>query len=51
MTFDRMSRRQVLSGLAATLPLLSTRLSAAESFAGRSLVTSGFGGSTMDIIQ
>jgi putative spermidine/putrescine transport system substrate-binding protein len=53
MTFDRMSRRQVLSGLAAsgTLPLLSSRLSAAESFSGRSLVSSGFGGSTMDIIQ
>jgi putative spermidine/putrescine transport system substrate-binding protein len=53
MTFDRMSRREILSALAAagTLPLLSARAFAADNFSGRSLITSGFGGSTMDIIQ
>lgn len=48
-TFDR---RQLLAALAAstTLPFASG-LAQAQAFAGRKLVSSGFGGSTMDIIQ
>jgi Spermidine/putrescine-binding periplasmic protein len=53
MGLDRVSRRQFVSGLAAlgSLPLLPTGAAAAQDFAGRSLISSGFGGSTMDIIQ
>ncbi|MGO4736674.1 extracellular solute-binding protein [Bosea sp. 2KB_26] len=48
-SFDR---RQLLAALAAstTLPFASG-LARAQSFTGRKLVSSGFGGSTMDIIQ
>ncbi len=53
MTASIWNRRTVLSGLAASaaMPMLTRRAAAANQFAGRQLVSSGFGGSTMDIIQ
>ena len=53
MTASHWNRRTVLSGLVASaaLPMLSRRAAAANQFAGRQLISSGFGGSTMDIIQ
>lgn len=47
-------RRQLLAALAAsslTPFAASSAMAQASSFAGRKLITSGFGGSTMDIIQ
>jgi putative spermidine/putrescine transport system substrate-binding protein len=53
MSFNHLSRRQILSALAATatMPLAGRAGWAASEFAGRPLISSGFGGSTMDIIQ
>jgi putative spermidine/putrescine transport system substrate-binding protein len=53
MNFGRLSRREILSVLAAAgvVPLSAHRGWAASEFTGRTLISSGFGGSTMDIIQ
>lgn len=54
MSMNDWNRRQLLSSLggAAALSALGGKVHAAgEEFSGRQLTTSGFGGSTMDIIQ
>jgi putative spermidine/putrescine transport system substrate-binding protein len=54
MDANHLDRRQLLAALAAssvTPFAASGALAQAPSFAGRKLITSGFGGSTMDIIQ
>lgn len=52
MGISHINRRQAMAALAASaaLPLMPDAAQA-QSFAGRKLVSSGFGGSTMDIIQ
>jgi putative spermidine/putrescine transport system substrate-binding protein len=54
MDANHLDRRQLLAALAASTvtPFAASQAQAqAPSFAGRKLITSGFGGSTMDIIQ
>jgi putative spermidine/putrescine transport system substrate-binding protein len=53
MTASHWNRRTVLAGLAASaaLPMLTRHAAASNQFAGRQLISSGFGGSPMDIIQ
>jgi putative spermidine/putrescine transport system substrate-binding protein len=53
MNFKHLSRREILAALTATsaMPVVARPGWAASEHAGRSLISSGFGGSTMDIIQ
>lgn len=53
MGISHLDRRQMLAALAASslAAPFATAPAAAQSFAGRKLISSGFGGSTMDIIQ
>ena len=52
MGTSSLDRRQLLAALAASTALpFSSGQALAQAFAGRKLVSSGFGGSTMDIIQ
>ena len=52
MGTSSLDRRQLLAALAASTALpFSSAQAQAQAFAGRKLVSSGFGGSTMDIIQ
>lgn len=53
MNFKHLSRREILAALTASaaMPMVTRPVLAASEYAGRSLISSGFGGSTMDIIQ